>query len=154
MTPGDPPRRGRPPRPVDPGASSAARLGAEIRSARQRRGLTQQQLARQIGFSTAHLSAVELAYASASEQFVVACEGALDAGGALLELLPAAVYERASKRSRNAARRRWGGELPMPRCSSAPASGAVRNEQHELLVVLAFGHPWADEMSEDRGVAC
>jgi transcriptional regulator with XRE-family HTH domain len=118
---------------VDPTASSAARLGAEIRSIRQRRGLTQQQLARQIGFSPAHLSAVELAEAPASEQFVVACDAALEAGGVLLALLPAAVYERASERHRNAARRRWGGELPMPRQGAAPVGGAARTQQHERL---------------------
>lgn len=115
----DPPRRGRRPKPVDPRASSAARLGAEIRRLRVRRGLTLQDVAQDIRFSIAHLSAVERGEAPASEQFVLACDRALDAGGALLELLPAAVYERASQRHRNEARRRWGGELPMARQRSA-----------------------------------
>jgi transcriptional regulator with XRE-family HTH domain len=120
MAPEDSQRRGRRPQPVDPSASNAARLGADIRSLRQQRGLTLQQLARHIGYSTAHLGAVELAKAPASEQFVAACDRALSASGALLTLLPAAVYERASHRHRNDARRRWGSELPMPR-QHAPA---------------------------------
>ena len=104
----DRPRRGRRPRSRDPGASSSARLGAELRALRTQRGLTLRQLAEQIGFSTAHLSAVELAKSPASEQFVLACDGALNAGGALLALLPAAIYERASRCHRDEARRRWG----------------------------------------------
>jgi len=131
MAPEDPPRRGRRSQPVDPSASSAARLGAEIRARRLERALTLQELARDIGFSTAHLSAVELAKAPVSEQFVLACDRALNAGGALLALLPAAVYERASQRHRNEARRRWGGELPMPpRRPSPPVFGTTRTEQH------------------------
>jgi transcriptional regulator with XRE-family HTH domain len=68
----DPPRRGRRPKPVDPRASSAARLGAEIRQLRLRRGLTLHEVAQDIRFSIAHLSAVERGGAPASEQFVLA----------------------------------------------------------------------------------
>jgi hypothetical protein len=45
------PRRGRPPHPLDPDASHAARLGAEIRARRQAHGLTLEGLAALIGFS-------------------------------------------------------------------------------------------------------
>jgi transcriptional regulator with XRE-family HTH domain len=119
---------------LDPTASSAARLGAEIRTLRLRRSLTLQELARDIGFSTAHLSAVERAKAPASEQFVLACDRALSADGSLLPLLPAAVYERASERHRNEARRRWGGELPVPRQSAPlPSSDTTGTERHVEL---------------------
>jgi transcriptional regulator with XRE-family HTH domain len=119
---------------VDPSASSAARLGAEIRALRQRRGLTLEQLADRIGFSASHLSAVELAESSASEQFVRACDAALDGGGALVALLPAAVYERATERRRNAARRRWRGERQMSQPDAPePASGLVTVEPRAAL---------------------
>ncbi|MCA1680049.1 MAG: helix-turn-helix transcriptional regulator, partial [Actinobacteria bacterium] len=98
---------GRPLKPLDPNASSAARLGAEIRSRRLERGLTLEALAELIDFTPQHVSEVELANASVSRPFVAACDRALDAGGSLLELLPAVVYERALERhDRSVARRR------------------------------------------------
>lgn len=103
------PRRGRPPAPVDPDASNAARLGAEIRARRERNGLTLEALARLIQFSPGHLSAVERAQSPVSEQFVAGCDEALEAGGALLALLPSVICERAADRHRNQARRRRDG---------------------------------------------
>lgn len=101
------PPRGRPPSPVDPDASHAARLGAEIRARRQAQGLTLKALAARTGFSSQHLSEVERANVPMSEPFVAACDQALDAHGALVALLPAVVYERALKRhDRSTARRR------------------------------------------------
>jgi transcriptional regulator with XRE-family HTH domain len=101
------PRRGRPPKPLDPDASHAARLGAEIRSRRLQRGLTLEALAELIEFTPQHVSEVELAKASVSTPFVAACDDALEAQGSLLELLPAVVYERALERhDRSVARRR------------------------------------------------
>jgi transcriptional regulator with XRE-family HTH domain len=99
------PRRGRPPDPVDPDASHAARLGAEIRARRQRRRLTLQALADLIGFSPQHISQVERAKAPASRAFVAACDNALEAGGGLLDLLPAVVCERALQRDERSAAR-------------------------------------------------
>lgn len=101
------PRRGRPPKPLDPDASNAARLGAEIRSRRLGHGLTLEGLAELIDFTPQHVSEVELAKASVSKPFVAACDRALEARGSLLELLPAVVYERALERhDRSVARRR------------------------------------------------
>jgi len=100
------PRRGRPPKPLDPNASSAARLGAEIRSRRLERELTLEALAGLIGFTPQHVSEVERAKASVSSPFLAACDRALEARGSLLELLPAVVYERAIERhDRSVARR-------------------------------------------------
>jgi transcriptional regulator with XRE-family HTH domain len=101
------PRRGRPPKPLDPNASNAARLGAELRSRRLERDLTLEALAGQIGFTPQHVSEVELAKTSVSRAFVAACDRELEAQGSLLELLPAVVYERALERhDRSVARRR------------------------------------------------
>jgi transcriptional regulator with XRE-family HTH domain len=101
------PRRGRPPKQLDPTASNAARLGAELRSRRLERELTLEGLARLIGFTPQHVSEVELAKTSVSMPFVAACDRVLEAEGSLLELLPAVVYERAVERhDRSVARRR------------------------------------------------
>ncbi|MGH2941747.1 MAG: helix-turn-helix domain-containing protein [Solirubrobacteraceae bacterium] len=91
---------------MNPDASSAARLGAEIRSRRLERGLTLEALAGLIGFTAQHISEVERAKASVSKPFLTACDRALEADGSLLDLLPAVVYERALQRhDRSEARR-------------------------------------------------
>src|SRR3954453_9055926 len=79
------PRRGRPPKTLDPSASNAAHLGAEIRSRRLDRGLTLEGLAELIGFTPQHISEVERAKASVSSAFLAACDHALEAQGTLLE---------------------------------------------------------------------
>jgi len=108
------PRRGRPPTPIDPDASHAARLGFEIRKARQTRRLTLTELAGLIGFSPQQISGVELAKTLVSGAFVTACDRALEADGALLALLPAVLGEQTMQRhERAAARQRSAGrEVP------------------------------------------
>lgn len=101
-----PRRRGRPPKPLDADGSRAARLGVEVRRRREQRGLTQDALAALMGFSPQHVSAVELGQTAVSEQFVQACDDALQADGQLVELLPLVVYERAQARWSNRAARR------------------------------------------------
>jgi transcriptional regulator with XRE-family HTH domain len=98
--------RGRPPKAVDPDASCAARLGAELRACRMARGLTLQALSRRIGYTPQHISDAELAKSPVSEPFVAAVDGALDARGRLVALYPAIVIERALERQRRAAARR------------------------------------------------
>ncbi|WP_245984747.1 helix-turn-helix domain-containing protein [Streptomyces tateyamensis] len=46
-------------RELDPDASPSARFGAQIRGAREERGWTQEELARRMGYSAVHISAVE-----------------------------------------------------------------------------------------------
>jgi transcriptional regulator with XRE-family HTH domain len=106
--------RGRPPQPLDPDASRAARLGAEIRARRQARGLTLEALAQLTGYSPQHISEAERANATVSSRFVAACDHALQASGWLVEQLPGVIYERAAQRDeREAARRRTDGrEVP------------------------------------------
>jgi transcriptional regulator with XRE-family HTH domain len=84
-------RPGRPPKPLDPDASHAARLGSEIRARRLAQGLTLEALAALIGYSPQHISGVELARTPVSDRFAAACDHALGAQGALAELLPAVV---------------------------------------------------------------
>jgi len=68
--------------------------------------MTLEAFAELIEFSAAHISEVERGRSAVSEQFVAACDKALEASGALLQLLPSVVCERAAKRHRNQARRR------------------------------------------------
>jgi transcriptional regulator with XRE-family HTH domain len=151
-------RRGRPPNPLDPDASRAARLGAEIRARRQAQGLTLEALATLIGFSPQHVSEAELAKAPVSEPFVAACDRALDAQGALLALLPAVVYERATERhDRSVARRRSrrSGMAYEPRELASARAAATTEEETRVMaelrhaVLCRYGH--AEEDDEEHG---
>lgn len=99
-------RPGRPLNPLNPDASHAARLGAELRERRQAQGLTLEGLGALIGFSPQHISEVERANAPASATFVAECDRALMTRGGLLDLWPAAVHERALRRGERSAARR------------------------------------------------
>jgi hypothetical protein len=59
-----------------------------------------------IGYAHQHISEVELAHASASEEFVAACDRALDAQGRLLALYPAVRVEQLVARENRATSRR------------------------------------------------
>jgi len=99
-------RRGRPPKPLDPGASRAAGLGAELRARREAKRLTLQALSACVRYSAQHISMVERGRATATEAFVQACDAELDADGALMRLLPDVVLEQAGIRSARVAARR------------------------------------------------
>jgi hypothetical protein len=58
------PPRGRPPNPIDPDPSHAARLGAEIRARRTTDGPTLQQFVDLAGYTPQYLSEVERAKAT------------------------------------------------------------------------------------------
>jgi transcriptional regulator with XRE-family HTH domain len=109
------PRRGRLLTPLDPDASHAARLGAELRALRLTRGLTLQALGALAGYASQHISSVERAIAPATRPFIAACDAALEADGALLAFLPAALEERALERDKRTAARRADHE-PALRC--------------------------------------
>ncbi|HEV8649927.1 MAG TPA: helix-turn-helix transcriptional regulator [Actinomycetes bacterium] len=96
----------RPPKPLDPSASQAARLGAAVRQRREELGIIQEELAEMILFSRTHLAQVELGKASASEEFVRRCDGALKADGRLLAIYQEVVIERAQQRQRRTRDRR------------------------------------------------
>lgn len=100
-------RRGRPPTPLEPSASAAARLGAELRGLRAAHGLTLAGLSVRVGYSGQFISQVEHGRTAASEAFVRACDLELGGDGELLGLLPAVILEQARHRSaRSEARRR------------------------------------------------
>jgi transcriptional regulator with XRE-family HTH domain len=98
--------RGRPPKPVDPDASSLARLGAEIRASRLALDLTLHELSRRLGYSPQHISGVELGTTTVSRMFVEAVDRALDADGRILDLYPAAALEQQVERENRADARR------------------------------------------------
>jgi transcriptional regulator with XRE-family HTH domain len=101
------PRRGRPPNPVDPDASHAARLGAELRARRTAKELTLQALGDLAGgYAPQYISEVERAKTAATPVFIAAVDQALDAHGALEALLPAAMREHDQARRERAAARR------------------------------------------------
>ncbi|MGH2944552.1 MAG: helix-turn-helix domain-containing protein, partial [Solirubrobacteraceae bacterium] len=118
-------RKGRPPKPLDPGASAAAKLGAELRTWRVKRDLTQVQLGELIGFAPQHVSAVERAKGSITGRFVRACDQALKTGGALAELRDAAVLERDEQRAERESSRcpRCSAGWPTDQFSSLPCGG-------------------------------
>ena len=109
------PRAGRPSAPLDPDASSAAYLGAELRRRRQARGWTLDALAQRVDYSLQHISEVERAKAAPSASFIEACDRMLDARGRLLDLLPAVEHERAKQRVERAVARREHMSTPL-RC--------------------------------------
>jgi transcriptional regulator with XRE-family HTH domain len=73
-------------RPLTPYASGWHFLGAELRCWRQRRGLSQAQLARVVHTSPDLLAKIEKADRTASSDVMRRCDDALDTGGALSRL--------------------------------------------------------------------
>ncbi|MGI9097563.1 MAG: helix-turn-helix domain-containing protein [Solirubrobacteraceae bacterium] len=132
------PSRGRPPAPLNPDASKAAWLGADLRARRLARGLTLKALGELIGFSPQHISEVERARAPVSRPFIEACDKALNAGGELLDLLSGVVFERAMQRHNRAAARR-----------SSSASGVDETGAAAEPVALRWEHDHPSVASED-----
>ncbi|GIH68780.1 helix-turn-helix domain-containing protein [Sphaerimonospora thailandensis] len=81
-------------REIDPAGSSRAQLGAEIRRLRTERGLSQAGLGRLIHCSADLVRRVETTERFPTQDFLVACDRALDAGGLLTALWPALSAER------------------------------------------------------------
>jgi transcriptional regulator with XRE-family HTH domain len=99
-------RRGRPPTPLEPLASAAARLGAELRALRTAHDLTLTGFGVRIGYSAQYVSQVEHGRSAPSEAFVQACDDELGGDDALMRLLPAVILEQAQHRSARVAARR------------------------------------------------
>jgi hypothetical protein len=98
-------RRGRPAAPLEPSASAAARLGAELRELRTAHELTLTGFGVRIGYSAQYVSQVEHGRSAPSEAFVRTCDVELGGGGALMRLLPAVILEQAQHRSARVAAR-------------------------------------------------
>jgi hypothetical protein len=73
-------------RPLDPGASTAACLGALLRRLRTLRGLSQAALGRLAGYDGSYVGAVERAAVRPSRDLVARCDEVLGADGVLLAL--------------------------------------------------------------------
>jgi transcriptional regulator with XRE-family HTH domain len=131
--------RGRPPNPLDPDASHAARLGAEIRTYRLERGLTLQALGDLTGYTPQYISEVERAKTPPAQPFVAACDCALEAHGALLALLPAAMRERDREREERAAARRAARDLASLRCEAHSDAGENVDPTNRRGVIGAAG---------------
>lgn len=86
------PRRGRPPKPLDPDASRAARLGAELRTRREAQNLTLQALSDRIHYSPQHISQVEHGRAMVTEAFVQACDAGVGTDGTLMRCCPTSYW--------------------------------------------------------------
>jgi transcriptional regulator with XRE-family HTH domain len=118
------PRRGRPPNPVDPNASHAARLGAELRARRTAKGLTLQALGDLAGgYAPQYVSEVERAKTAATPAFIAAVDHALNARGELEALLPAAMREHEEQHRERAERRRTARIQPALRCEADSDAG-------------------------------
>jgi transcriptional regulator with XRE-family HTH domain len=113
--------RGRPLKAVDPDASAAAKLGADLRALRVERELTLTQLGDKIGFSTQYISGAELARTTVSARFVAACDRVLGADGALVALLPDVVWEKELRRQERSNAR--AGLAPSSRGASGHGEG-------------------------------
>ncbi|HEV2637227.1 MAG TPA: helix-turn-helix transcriptional regulator [Actinocrinis sp.] len=81
-------------RQLEPAGSAQARLGAQLRRLRDDRSLSQVRLGAAINYSPDHIRRVEAAERFPTRPFIDACDRALDAGGALVQLWPAADLER------------------------------------------------------------
>jgi transcriptional regulator with XRE-family HTH domain len=98
--------RGRPPKSVDPTASAAHRLGAEIRARRVARNFTLSDLGERIHYTPQYISEVELGHTVAAESFVKAVDDILDAGGYLVALYPDMALEQTRAQQGRASKRR------------------------------------------------
>ncbi|MGH2941949.1 MAG: helix-turn-helix domain-containing protein [Solirubrobacteraceae bacterium] len=130
---------GRPLKRVDADASAAARLGAELRARRVERELTLTQLGDEIGFSAQYISGAELAKTAISARFVAACDHALVADGAIVALLPEAIWEKDGRRDERDHR------APGPHTASAHGGTVVACEvdpalaEHCTSLLAIFG---------------
>lgn len=126
-------KRGRPPKPVDGGASAQAFFGSELRRLRVDRGLRLADLASRVGYSVQHISAVERGTVAASEQFAAVCDGSLGADGHLVRLLDAVVLEQATARHRRQAARRQAAPAAARVCDGTEVRDDVDWERLEAV---------------------
>jgi tRNA (Thr-GGU) A37 N-methylase/DNA-binding XRE family transcriptional regulator len=109
------------PKPLNPQLSALDRFGAELRSWRERRGLSQAALARLVHVHPDLIAKVEKAVRRPTRDLVVGCDTQLRAGGALLGLWLSAAAERD----------RTGAALPAP----VPIGSVVRVSAETLCCV-------------------
>jgi tRNA (Thr-GGU) A37 N-methylase len=121
------------PKPLNPQLSALDRFGAELRSWRERRGLSQAALARLVHVHPDLIAKVEKAVRRPTRDLVVGCDAQLGAGGALLGLWLSAAAERS----------RAGTMLPAP----VPIGSVVRVSAEALCRVdLGSGDSGAETL--------
>jgi transcriptional regulator with XRE-family HTH domain len=89
----------------DPVRALAIRLGAELRRRRQEANLPQRALAVRISYDRSYVSQVEAGKQIPAEHFVLLCEQALHAGGALRAIFQELLAEREARRQKAHAER-------------------------------------------------
>jgi transcriptional regulator with XRE-family HTH domain len=107
----------------------AIRFGEELRRRRREAGLHQQELADRIAYHRSYLSQIERGRQVPAEQFVMLCDRALQARGALMGVFRELVAERDARR-RELAAERWrerfrGSSDAPPEATSAPGSALL-----------------------------
>jgi tRNA (adenine37-N6)-methyltransferase len=121
------------PKPLNPQLSALDRFGAELRSWRERRGLSQAALARLVHVHPDLIAKVEKAVRRPTRDLVVGCDAQLGTGGALLGLWLSAAAERS----------RAGTMLPAP----VPIGSVVRVSAEALCRVdLGSGDSGAETL--------
>jgi tRNA (Thr-GGU) A37 N-methylase/DNA-binding XRE family transcriptional regulator len=113
------------PKPLNPHLSALDRFGAELRSWRERRGLSQAALARLVHVHPDLIAKVEKAVRRPTRELAVGCDAQLRAGGALLGLWLIAAAERS----------RAGAVLPAP----VPIGSVVRVSAEAVCCVQEGG---------------
>lgn len=83
-------------RQIDPAGSAFARLGATLRARREARGYSLAALSREISYSADLIRRVEATERFPTIEFMQACDRALEASGALIDLWPPANVERSN----------------------------------------------------------
>ena len=140
-------RRGRPPTPLDPDASRAARLGAALRAHREAKNLTLLALGDRIRYSTQHISQIERGRATVTETFARACDAELGTDGALMRLLPDVILEHHKIRSARVAARRgadlysepqYGEDAPAPPTAAREIDPALPDHWNRLLAIFGI----------------
>ena len=84
----------------DPVRALAIRLGAELRRRRREANLPQRALAVRISYDRSYVSQVEAGKQIPAEHFVLLCERALGAGGALRAIFRELLAEREARRQK------------------------------------------------------
>jgi tRNA (Thr-GGU) A37 N-methylase len=118
------------PKPLNPQLSALDRFGAELRSWRERRGLSQAALARLVHVHPDLIAKVEKAVRRPARELAVDCDGQLRTGGALVGLWLIAAAERS----------RAGTVLPAP----VPIGCVVRRPSETLIRLDAGRYTAAD----------
>ncbi|MEW2300989.1 helix-turn-helix transcriptional regulator [Streptomyces sp. NPDC006655] len=118
----------------DEEAAAALRtIGRVIKKSRERRGLTQAELAAAIGYSEEQVSSVERGRRAPSEQFLEAADHALDAGGVIVGLKEDVEEARYPKKVRDLAKLE-AEAVEICAYDNSVVNGLLQTEEYQLAV--------------------